>query len=358
MLAQGRLQRNTAAVSKGKTAGLIGALLVLLVGCIALVIGLTPAEPSYQGRNASAWLGDFNIRRGKSGGDACPALKAMGPAAAPVIIRRLESSESVWQTKYRLLFPKLPARVANFLPTPRAEFCYLDAGNALFAIGAAVEPGLIKALKSGSPGTRSAAARALGSLKFSGEADIKDAIPGLIQTLGDENAMVRVCSALALGNAGPEAAPAVPSLIVLLKDPDAGSKPGDKVFIRAAAARALGKIGPKAGSASSSLTNLLQDKDDYLRAAAAIAIWRIDADVTNTLPVLTQALEQGRVESKWEVIDTMGEMGPRAKAAVPVLLRELAAPKQSSPSWGYNCGKITNALNEIDREALAKAGLR
>ena len=345
-------------MSKGKTAGVVGALLVLLGAGIAFLVGLTPAEPSYQGRAASAWLDDFSIMSSKSGEYARPALKAMGSTVAPVIIRRLKASESVWQTKYRLLFPKVPSRVSIFLPKPRAEFDHLDGANAFFAIGPGVEPALIEALKSDSPETRAAAAGALSLLRFYDGADIKDAIPGLTQALRDETVTVRMFSTLALSEAGPDAAPAVTDLILLLKDKDIDPKTGGRIAVRAAAARALGKIGPKANAALPALTNLLEDNDNYLRAAAAIGIWRIDGNVTNTLPVLTQALQQGRVEMKWWLIDAIGEMGPRAKTAVPVLLRELAAPKHTSPSWSYNCGKITNALNQIDPEALAKAGMR
>ena len=351
---------NTVLVSKGKFAGLIATLLVLLVGSIVLLTASSPPEPSYHGGSASQWLAHFNIKNRKLGGDAQQALKAMGPDAAPVIFHRLETSETLLQIKYRLLYLKIPVRVAKFLPAPRAEFGRLDAMTALLAIGPAVEPALIRALESGSASaeSRTAAAGTLASLLSGDGADIKDAVPALIRALGDENSNVGNYSAIALGNAGPAAAAAVPSLIAFLHDSNTGTKSGEKVFVRIQAVRALGKIGPKAFAAMPSLNPLLGHKDVYVRALVAIAIWRIGGNGTDTLPVLSQSLVELPEGLKWELIDAMAEMGPRAKAAVPLLLRELAVPKQPRWVWTSNCGKLTNALRQIDPEAAAKAGMR
>jgi len=94
----------------------------------------------------------------------------------------------------------------------------------------------------------------------------------------------------------------------------------------------------------------------------AVAIWRIDGDVTNTLPVLIQGLSQVDEGVKGEVADGIGEMGPRAKAAFPALLHELNLTP--SPSAYLNSEReregryITNALKKIDPEAAAKAGVK
>ena len=357
-LARGLVSTNTLRVSRGKTAGLIGSLLVLLVGFVAALMPRTPVEPSYQGRSASSWLDNFSVRSGRSIGDAHVALKAMGPRAAPAIIRRLKASESFWQIKYRLLFSKAPARVSRFLPAPRAEFSHIDAANAFFAIGPGVKPTLIGALQTRSPEMRAAGAGALYFLGTDAGADIADAIPGLTRTLRDKNAAARMFSAFALATTGPKAQLAVPALIPLLQDPDTDPRTGARIYVRAAAVRALGRIGPKAISALPSLKPLLEDKEDYIQVAAALAIWRIGADMTNTLPVLTRGLGLVVEDAKWEVIEALGEMGPSAKTALPVLLRESALLKQSSWSWTSNCGKLTNALQQIDPETAAKAGMR
>jgi len=79
---------------------------------------------------------------------------------------------------------------------------------------------------------------------------------------------------------GPEAESAVPALIPLLNDSHLGSG------VRVCAFEALGMIGPKAKAAMPALRNLLTTNanDPYWGGKTAIAIWRIDGDVTNTLP--------------------------------------------------------------------------
>jgi len=200
----------------------------------------------------------------------------------------------------------------------------------------------------------------LGYLKNSQGVDIKDVIPGLIEAMHDQSKSVQLHAAMVLGFIGPEAEPAVPTLTALLNESETVAGTTDRIYTRSAAARALGQIGPKAKAALPALRSLLADNDNYLRVVTAVAVWRIDGDVTNTLPVLIQGLPQLQENSKWEAIDGMTEMGPLAKAAVPVLLNELNL--LPAPTWAgvrqYNGQKITNALKQIDPEAAAKAGVK
>jgi hypothetical protein len=342
-------------VKKGKKA--IVVVFLLLAGLVVGYWIYTPGEPSYQGRSASVWLDDLgSAKRDK----ARAALKAMGTNAVPAIVRKLKESESPWRNKYRDSFHKFPHWLAKILPKPtKAEFGWFEGANAFKAIGPSVEPRLVKLLKGESPSVRSAAAFGLHELRLSG-ADIKDAISGLIGALNDQSPMVRFFSAEALGYAGPEAEPAIPALILLLNDPKSAVRIDDD--IRPTASKALGEIGPKAKAALPALRNLLTNNDAYLRIVTAVAIWRIDGDVTNTLPVLIQGLTQVDEGSKGEVADGIGEMGPRAKAAVPALLHELNLPP--SPDEFLNSNRefenqfITNALKKIDPEAAAKAGVK
>jgi len=132
--------------------------------------------------------------------------------------------------------------------------------------------------------------------------------------------------------------------------------------VRVCAFEALWMIGPKAKAALPALRNLLTTNanDPYWGGKTAIAIWRIDGDVTNTLPVLIQVLSQPNPQESAVAIDVMAEMGPRAKAAVPVLLNELSQPSiPAIIAADADIGqKITNALKKIDPEAAAKAGVK
>lgn len=280
----------------------------------------------------------------------------MGTNAVPAIVHRLKESASLGRRKYRELFPKFPRWLAKTLPKPKMDFNRVFGGWAFEAIGPSVEPRLVKLLKDESPSVRSAAAFGLHELRLSG-ADIKDAIPALIEALSDQSGDVRYVSAQTLGLMGPEAESAVPALIPLLNDSHFGPT------VRASAFEALGMIGPKAKAAMPALRNLLTltTNYSYWGEVTAVAMWRINGDVTNTLPVLIQGLSQPDPQERGEAIDVMAEMGPRAKAAVPILLNELSQPSSLPAIIANNADtgqKITNALKQIDPEAAAKAGVK
>jgi hypothetical protein len=96
----------------------------------------------------------------------------------------------------------------------------------------------------------------------------------------------------------------------------------------------------------------LHESNAYLRGQSAVAIWRISGDADTALPVLLREMQATSADSEWDWIIALGEMGPRAKAAVPQLIAEL---KQGQMQWVLNC--VTNALRRIDPEAAAQAGI-
>ena len=120
-----------------------------------------------------------------------------------------------------------------------------------------------------------------------------------------------------MGRAGVSA---VPHLIRLLTDSDAGTNPGERVFVRAWSAQALGNIGPPAKEAVPALERLLNDREANTRQVAAIALGRIEGKATM---ILIDLLASGDNETKWQVIQALGESGPRAKDALPSLYQHL-----------------------------------
>jgi hypothetical protein len=116
---------------------------------------------------------------------------------------------------------------------------------------------------------------------------------------------------------------------------------------------ALGKIGPPAISTLPLLKASLQETNSYLSGQAAVAIWRISGDVATALPVLLREMP-GTVEPrKGDWIVALGEMGPRAKEAVPQLRTELARDR-----FIFVLDDVTNALKKIDPQAAAEAGVK
>ncbi len=91
--------------------------------------------------------------------------------------------------------------------------------------------------------------------------NIQEEVERLIERLKDEDVLARSDAAEALGQIGPEAAPAVEALVEALKDEAAG--------VRLHAAMALGGIGPEAAPAVEGLIETLQDEDAGVRLSAA-----------------------------------------------------------------------------------------
>ena len=90
---------------------------------------------------------------------------------------------------------------------------------------------------------------------------------------GDLDAKTAALAELAAG--GPNAAPAVPEITALLKDPDP--------VVRRLAAYALNQVGPGAKSAKEALKELMQDNDSTVVMAAVNALRVIDpASVKDT----------------------------------------------------------------------------
>jgi hypothetical protein len=115
---------------------------------------------------------------------------------------------------------------------------------------------------------------------------------------------------------------------------------------------------PDANAAIPALKILLGDTDAYKRREAAIAIWRINSDVTNTLPLLVEGIIQDDESTRWELIEAMAEMGSSAKDAVPALVQQLQQKPGENLRNEWNRSRISNALLKIDPEAAAKAGMK
>lgn len=122
-----------------------------------------------------------------------------------------------------------------------------------------IVPLLAKAADDADPAVR---VSALDGLADSGKA----AVPYLIAAIGNQRTAYWAC--LALGEIGPDAAPAVPAVMqVLAKDP--------RAEVRREAAMTLGAIGPAAASAVPVLTRSLEDREYGVRMGAVFALGRI-----------------------------------------------------------------------------------
>jgi HEAT repeat protein len=135
-------------------------------------------------------------------------------------------------------------------------------------------------------------------------------IAGLVDSLQNELEVVRFHAAVALGNLGRNARPAVPTLI----------------------------------------HTALWDADPAVRVEAAVALWKIERSGPLVIPVLTEALEADNEMICWMAADALGQIGPEAREAVPALRQALHRDfKVSLIKKG-----VLLALERIDPQATAE----
>ncbi len=175
----------------------------------------------------------------------------------------------------------------------------------------------------------------------------EEALPALIKLLQEEhNGTGAPEEALAvLESLGPAAAPAIPAIRKALQDKDSYipsvvkeiSEDEENYDIRGAAAKALAAVAGKEAvpvliermkwERSMGDKRHASDKgyseNDTVCAAIAAALGKLGADAARAVPLLVEILADSQVFSsnKWDVIESLGAMGPAAKDSVPQLIK-------------------------------------
>lgn len=289
--------------------------------------------------------------------EAIQGLAFIGKAAVPQLKEtlRLQSPQAKQNASDALgaIGPDaLPALDELITVSKSADL--MTEGHAITAIGhmgpAAVPatPRLIELLNSGDENIRYSAEQALQQIG-------KLAVPELIIALKD--ARRRQAAVQVLSGIGPDAAEAVPSLVPLLKDPDAGFQ--REVVL------ALATIGPAAETAGPLLVKLFENTDFKYRPAVAFALARLNvkegipalkeafktsADTVLqmasiwallhlepknddykdlALPFLIIALDDNNPRIRREAANTLGSLGSKASSAVDGLQKHLADKEAS-----------------------------
>jgi len=167
-------------------------------------------------------------------------------------------------------------------------------------------------------------------------------IDALIEALGEGRSPG--AAALALGDFGPEAEPALPALLPYLDDEVAGpnaiqavGKIGQRDAAavaalrdvlrnpnsptRGLAAKALGELG--AAEAVPDLADALRDPRKYERILVANALGTFGAEAEDAVGPLTELLQEPDGDLRRAATDALGQIGPPAAAAVPLIARQL-----------------------------------
>jgi HEAT repeat protein len=169
----------------------------------------------------------------------------------------------------------------------------------------------IKALASENLEERRKAGVALGNMGYRAKA----AVPPLIETLKDKDAVVRRNAASALGKIGRGVKAVVPALTEALADKGPG--------VRGAAAEALGWVGPEAKAAVPALTEALKDKYVFVRGDAALALARIGSEAKAAVPALIETLKDKDRNVAILAGSALGMIAREDKAVVPALIEAL-----------------------------------
>jgi len=163
-------------------------------------------------------------------------------------------------------------------------------------------------------------------------------VPFLRERLKSQSPHVRSAAASLLAKMGPEAAAATPELVALLADPFVPEQGKPPWFERrpdpaSRAVRALGRLSPTPQIISGLVANL-NSPVLYRRIDAAWALSGMGPAASHMSPgtdypdaaiaVLIEALQSKDMDSRNYAMMCLGHLGPRAKAAIP-LLRHMAA---------------------------------
>jgi HEAT repeat protein len=205
-------------------------------------------------------------------------------------------------------------------------------------------------LQAEDPALRRIAIRALVSLGQ--RIDDREVIEGLVKALDDDDAGCRANALFGLVEAGPRVAPVVPKLLPLFSDFDqtfreqvifAVEKSGvkdEKVVLALArvilddrpgarsvtAARALSNLGPEAKAALPLLKEGLKRKDAEVRGTVLGLLVVIDP---MTAPLLVTTLKDSEPRMRDAARAALEALGPKAKAAIPALVRRLKDGEQA-----------------------------
>ena len=213
----------------------------------------------------------------KDYGEPAYALRRLGPAAVPELVKALDSGRH----------PAVVARILGELgPTAKPAV-----------------PALIRALRGAA---RKSAAAALGEI---GPA-AKSAVPALTAAVADP--AMRTIAIRALGGIGPEARPAVPTLIAVASS---------SVEARAEVIEALGRIGHATNGALGLLLQALQSRTPGLRSWAIAALSAMGKEAAPAAPALVDAARHGETDAFY----ALANMGPAAEAVVPSLSNLLSS---------------------------------
>ncbi len=133
--------------------------------------------------------------------------------------------------------------------------------------------------------------------------------PALLEQLDNENLRMDILQAI--GSMGPDAAPAAPKLIPLLKSRDKQ--------LAGAAISAIGGIGPRASIAAAPLAELLENPDEEVRLQVLYALNHLFSGASAALPAMIRTLDDSSSRVRGDSAYAIGQVfaGHRSHVELP-----------------------------------------
>lgn len=288
-----------------------GLVLFVAGGIIWFVLApYEPPEPVYQGRSLSYWLDRYDS---SSRTEAEEAVLKIGTNAIPTLLRKLQAKDSGLKRKLVALAEKQDFINFNF---KTAEDEYNPAVEGFRILGDQAKdavPALITMYdQSPPPDLRERIAMALGNIGPSA----KSAIPSLLRGVTNTDDRVRESAISALCWIHSESDLVVRALTKALSDPAQG--------VQLEAAKGLVSFGANVKAAIPVLLDLAADRDETVRSEVMWVLRRTHEEPQVVVPVLVNALSDSSVFVRARAAQALGAFGTNAIPAVPLLL-ELAA---------------------------------
>ena len=188
-------------------------------------------------------------------------------------------------------------------------------------------------------------------------------VPSLRGIVKSEPSLVaRTAAVAALRALGPAAKQAVPELLELAKDEKVGE-------IRVLALVALAEIGPDAKQATPLIMDLARKNDEQIgvialnalgriapgdKDALALVMDRLKATLENKKYLTDNSVELGQIGHRESAVTALGYFGPAAEPAVPLLARVLEAKDIKNPMVSETIRRYAlNTLRQIGPGAKA-----
>jgi hypothetical protein len=159
----------------------VSLLLIMSLSVLTIWWALLPNEPVYKGKYLTQWLEQVSLRGSDSNDEVTEAIRRMGPAAVPYLVREISATDPVWWRWVRKLAEKQTVLRPKFTTAEerrrRAQLVFPEV-----AAGAgSVVPALIKALRNPDADIRMRTANCLEWVLY--RANGEAAIPALVAAL-------------------------------------------------------------------------------------------------------------------------------------------------------------------------------